>query len=591
MDQVEEVKSKIDIVSLINDYVPLKKSGRNYQALCPFHDEKTPSFMVSPELQIYKCFGCGAGGDAISFLEEYEKIEFWEALEILAKRAGVKLEKKGFGKGEEKKKRLYEINHLAAEFYHFILMEREEGKKAREYLADRGIKKKTIDEFKLGFCPSRKKAVINYLKNKGYSAEQIRKTGLTATGRSGDYERFYSRLVFPLCNHRGNVVGFSGRLIPGLSSQEAAKYINIPNTPLYKKGENLYGLWLTKNEIRQQKEVVVVEGEFDLISPYQTGIKNIAAIKGTAFTPEQAKLLKRYADTAVFGLDADAAGSEAVRRSSSIAEKEDLEIKVAILPDGYKDPDDLAQDKPELLKKILNKSVPVYDFVIQTAMKSYDPHQPGDQRKILNQVLPFLNQIDNAVVKQHYFKQVADQMNVDLQSVVTEAEKIGQPGSRQRQEKKNKEKSLSKTKNRRLLLEEQLIGLIFASRNWKYLENETIDELISTPRLKRLLNQAKEFFDQDKKLTIKEFFEALPEELKPGFEGIYFYTDQEVGVDERDIRETIMELSREDCRQQLNELSVQISQLEKENKEEEIEKLEQKYVQVSKKLSNLEKNM
>ncbi len=590
MDQVEEIKSKTDIVSLINDYVPLKKAGRNYQALCPFHDEKTPSFMVSPELQIYKCFGCNRGGDAIKFLQEYEKIEFWEALKILAKRAGIKLKTEKFGQGEEKK-RLYQINHLAANFYHFVLTERDEAIKARKYLVDRGITQKTIEKFKLGFSPPQGNSVIKFLKKKGYTNQEIRQTGLTAVGKSGDYERFHSRIIFPLFNHREDIIGFSGRTIPGVSPENLAKYINIPNTRLYKKGNTLYGLWLTKNEIRQEKEAVIVEGEFDLISPYQSGVQNIVAIKGTAFTSDQAKLLKRYAETAIFALDADAAGSESVRRSSGIAEEEGLEIKVAVLPSGYKDPDDLARDKPDLLRKILNQAISVYDFVIQSAMTSFDSSLPSDQRKILNQVLPFLNQIDNAVVKQHYLKKLADHFDVSLESVITEAEKntnAKKVGSRPN--KKKKPHSENK-KNRRELLEEQLIGLIFGVRQWNYLEKEIINNLISSSRLKKILNQARSFFSQNGDLKLKDFFNTLPEELKPGFEKIYFYGQKDKSFEKKDIDETIRELTREDCRQQLAEISQQISQLEKEGKDGEIEELERRYVQLSQKLSRLDKSI
>lgn len=590
MDQVEEIKSKIDIVSLVNDYLPLKKSGRNYQALCPFHDEKTPSFMVSPELQIYKCFGCGAGGDAIKFLQEYEKIEFWEALEILAKRAGVKLEKSGRSNGRDKKRRLYEINNLAANFYHFILTGREEGKKALEYLIGRGIKKGTIEKFNLGFSPRGKNSVIKYLKNKDYTDAEINQTGLTAKGRSGYYERLYSRVVFPLYNHRGNVVGFSGRIIPGVSSDKTAKYINIPNTPLYKKGKNLYGLWLTKNKIRKEKEAVIVEGEFDLISPYQAGIKNIVAIKGTAFTPDQAKLINRYAEKAIFALDADAAGSEAVRRSSGIAEKEGLEIEVAVLPDGYKDPDDIAVKDPDLFKKVLNKAVSVYDYVIQTAVKNYQPRSPSGQRKILNQVLPFINQIDNAVVKQHYLKKIADHLGVSLDSVIIEAGKAGSQPSRRVEKDNRGTKKQQKPKNRRLLLEEELVSLIIASKKWDYLDNEKILSLISAPRLKKILKEAVEYQQKSDSFVVRDFFKNLPEELKPGFEKIYFLEQDEEDIDQEDIKETIEELTKEACRHQLAEISKEIKRCEQEGKKEEVQKLERKYVEASKKLSNLDRN-
>ncbi len=588
MDQVEEVKSKTDIVSLISEYLPLKKSGRNYQSLCPFHDEKTPSFMVSPELQIYKCFGCGAGGDAIKFLQEYEKMEFWEALKVLAKRAGVKLETRNTGQGEEKK-RLYEINDLAANFYHFILTKRAEGEKARQYLADRGINNKTAKQFNLGFAPPGKNSVIEYLKKKGYSNQEISRTGLTASGSKGIYQRFHSRLVFPLYNHRESVIGFSGRVIPGVSPKNIAKYINIPNTPIYKKGANLYGLWLTKNKIREEKEAVIVEGEFDLITPYQSGIENIVAIKGTAFTADQAKLLKRYADSAVFALDADAAGSEAVRRSSGIAEKEKLEIKVAILPEGYKDPDDLAGDNPELMKKVLNKSVSVYDFVIQTALRTFDISQPNQQRKFLNQVLPFINQVDNAVVKQHYLKKIADHLNVSLDSVITEVEKIKPSVGQKRSKPADGRQEPKKEKDRRLLLEEQLLMLIFITRAWEVFDNDQAVQLISHPRLKKIIQQAKDYLGQSKSFHLKEFFKTLPEELKPGFEKLFFL-DLESDFDETDIQKTIIELIREDCRSQLAEISSRIASLEKKGKEKEIKDLEQKYVEISKKLSNLDKN-
>lgn len=590
MDQVEEIKSKIDIVDLVGDYLPLKKAGRNFTALCPFHDEKTPSFMVSPELQIYKCFGCGAGGDAIKFLQEYEKIEFWEALEILAKRAGVKLNRGKFSGRDKIKKRLYKINHLAAEFYHFILTQRQEGHPALEYLTKRGITPEIIEEFKLGFSPSGKNAVVKYLVKKGFSKDDIRQTGLTAKGRRGDYERFHSRIIFPLYNHRGDIVGFSGRTVPGISRENIAKYINIPNTLLYQKGQSLYGLWLSKKDIRQKKEAVVVEGEFDLISPYQAGVKNIVAIKGTAFTPEQAKLINRYAEKVIFFLDADAAGGEAVKRSAGIVEKEGLELEVAVLPEGFKDPDDLAREKPKQLKKVLKKTESVYDYVIDRAFEASDARQPTGQRKILKEVLPFINQMENAVIKQHYFKKVADKLGVSLESVITEASKNESPKPNLPGDTKTPKPQSQKSKTRRQLLEEQLFSQILSSRNWEWLDKDDWQRLITNPRLIKIVKELNRYRGENEVVQIKDFFNQLPEELKPGFEEIYLIIDEDSSSDDNEIRDTVLELTREDCRIQLTEIANKISDMEKSGKSEEINELEKKFVEISQKLSRLDRS-
>jgi len=349
MDQIEEVKKRTDIVDLISEYIALKKAGRNFKARCPFHEEKTPSFIVSPELQIFKCFGCGAGGDAIKFLQLYEKMEFWEAVEALAQRAGVKLIRRRVSRNEQAKRRLYEINSLVTEFYHFLLTKHEVGRTALGYLVRRGIKPESIETFKLGFSPKKAETITSFLKKKGYAVPEILQAGVAVSTRRGSLlDRFRGRLIFPLYNHRGNVVGFSGRLIPGIPLPEEAKYINTSETMIYHKGENLYGLWLTKREIQKKKKAIVVEGEFDLISSYQAGVTNIVALKGTAFTEDQARLINRFAETAILALDADLAGDEAVKRSAQVADSVGLDVRVTLLPEGFKNPDEVAKKEPKI---------------------------------------------------------------------------------------------------------------------------------------------------------------------------------------------------------------------------------------------------
>src|SRR3990167_5278760 len=306
-DQVDEVKQKIDIVSLIGEYVQLKKAGRNYRALCPFHSEKTPSFMVSPELQIYKCFGCGESGDAFSFLEKYEGMDFGEALRFLADRAGIKLVALRPGEQGEKE-RLYEINNLASRFYHYILVGHPAGKQAYNYLTrERGLKAGTIETFQVGFSPDVPGAIRKFLvEKKKFADRELEKAGLSVLGRAA-IDRFRGRITFPLLDHRGNIVGFAGRTMPGAKT-ELAKYINSPETPIYHKSRVLYGLNLAKTRIKEKKTAIVVEGELDMISSWQAGVENTVAIKGSAFTEEQLRLLTRFCQKVILALDTDFAG-------------------------------------------------------------------------------------------------------------------------------------------------------------------------------------------------------------------------------------------------------------------------------------------
>ena len=341
-DHVAQVKQKTDIVSLISEYIDLKKAGRNYRAPCPFHSEKTPSFMVSPELQIFKCFGCSESGDVYSFLQKYENMDFPEALKFLADRAGIKLTQAKFRKSGEKEK-LYEINNLATKFYQYILLKHSAGKEALSYLTKgRGLRAATIKTFQLGFSPDVSDAVKKFLVDKKkFRSEDLARAGILYSGGGRPVDRFMGRVVFPLLDHRGNAVGFAGRTLPSKekslpAGKHMAKYINSPETPVYHKSNLLYGLNLTRSEIKSERQAVVVEGELDLISSWQVGVKNIVALKGSAFTQSQANLLSRFTKEVVLALDADIAGDMAARRGIAIAEAEGLEVKVARLG-NYKD--------------------------------------------------------------------------------------------------------------------------------------------------------------------------------------------------------------------------------------------------------------
>lgn len=319
-DQVEQIKSKIDIVEVIGERVVLKKAGRHFKGLCPFHSEKTPSFIVSPERQSFKCFGCSEGGDVISFLEKYDGMSFLEALEMLAKRAGITLESYRPTSQDVYKKKLLEIMSLSSEYFHFLLTRHKSGEEARSYLKSRGIVNEAISQFNLGYAPNQWRSVSEFLVNKKkYAPEDLEAVGLVIRkDTTGFYDRFRGRVMFPLKDHKGVVVGFSGRTL--LKDEKEAKYINSPETMLYSKSKMLYGLWENREYIRKADAIVLTEGELDVIPSWQAGVRHVVAIKGSAFTSEQAQLIARFTKNIVMSLDADSAGQEAIKRAVNIAE-------------------------------------------------------------------------------------------------------------------------------------------------------------------------------------------------------------------------------------------------------------------------------
>jgi len=590
IDQVEEVKSKIDIVDIISERINLKRAGRNFKAICPFHNEKTPSFMVSPELQIFKCFGCSLSGDVIKFLELYEKMSFWEAMEYLANRAGVRLIRKKMTQADRDKDKLFQLNSLVANFYHFLLTKHKLGKKALDYVKSRGINDKTIADFKLGFSPPGRDVVLGVIKKKGFTASQAVAAGIFfSSSRGGFSDRFYSRLVFPLFNHRGLVVGFSGRLVPGVSLMAGPKYTNSPETKIYHKGENLYGLWLNRQEIRKQGEAIVVEGEFDVISAFQAGIRNVVAIKGTSFTQDQARLIYRFAPTAVLALDSDTAGSEAIKRSGQIADKIGLSVKVVALPADVHDLDDLIKNKPKQVGKILSKKVPLWDFVLNLAADKYDLSTAEGKKGVLSESLPFLISIENEVEKMHYLKKLSDILSVDLDSILVEVGKVKSATQSLAQKFAPIESKSQLAEDRQKRLEKQLIMLLFFHKQWKKLADSAITDLIEDPLFTRLISQARKFFNKNKQMKVGDFFKSLPAELKSGFEQIFLSLESQVGdLPISEIEKTIKELKKEILFKKREQLAAEIARLEQLGKKKQLIDKEKDLIDLNNQLIALE---
>ena len=585
MDQLDEIRSKIDIVQLISEYVPLKKAGQNFKALCPFHAEKAPSFIVSPERQIFKCFGCSEGGDIFGFLMKMEGMEFGEALRTLAKRAGVTLQSFRSTGQEAEKERLFQLNFIASEFYHFLLTRHPIGKKALSYLADRGIGKDSIEKFKLGFAPPMPDALTHFLTfKKDYRMDEVRKAGLVSLnyGRARDF--FRERIIFPLSDHRGNIAGFSGRILPG-QDLNIPKYINIAETPLYHKSQLLYGLDFAKETIKKENAVIVVEGEFDAISPFQLGIKNIVAIKGSALTEEQCRLLKRFTENIILALDKDVAGDAASWRGIEIAESLDLEVKVVRLPEG-KDPDELAQKNPGALKKALASVVPIYDFFIDSAIHRFDLGSSFGKRKIGLSVLPILRKIENDLTRAHYVRLLAQKLDLPEEALISQMEREEVP-----QNKSFEPIQRPEATSRIKLLEERLLVLTFQTGEEKRLLAKEITALIKTLPLVKIIQSLAGYFKKQKKFSTDKFAKQLPAELLEIFNN-FFLEDlgkesQNSSWQEKEIKRTLFELKKLMIQEELKKLSQEIASSEKEGKQEILAEKEEKFRLLSQKLAKL----
>lgn len=586
MDQLDEIRSKIDIVTLISEYLPLKKTGRNFKALCPFHSEKAPSFIVSPERQIFRCFGCGTGGDVFTFLMKMEGMEFGEALQTLAKRAGIKLVSYRPSGREAEKEKLYAVNHLTSEFYHYLLVSHAVGKKALGYVLGRGITKDSIKNFKLGFAPSLWNGLQKFLiGKKGYKPDDLQKAGLVTQVRGQARDFFRERIVFPLKDHRGNVVGFSGRVLPG-KSESAPKYINIAETLVYQKGSLLYGLNLAKGAVKKEGTVVVVEGEFDVISSFQAGVENAVAIKGSALTQDQCRLLKRFGETLIFALDRDIAGDAAARRGIEIADAFGFDLKVVELPEG-KDPDELAQKSPQAWKKAVAQAVPVYDFFIDSALSRFDGRSPSGKRRIGDEVLPALKKIGNDLVRAHYVKILAERLALPEEALVTQMEKISLTFDERPSLPEKKEEKPS----RRQLLEVYLFSLLLQAKKERQLLKRKASLLVKTPALARIIKLLRGYFRKRKRFSSSSFAKTLPQELIEIYNGFFLKDLGEKLEDEewseKEVLRVFFELEKLDLGQKLGGVSREIASLEGQKKPKGLKAKKEEFRLLSQKLAKL----
>lgn len=420
MNDAAEVKGKLDVADVVGETVQLKKAGRNFKGLCPFHNEKSPSFMVSPERQAYHCFGCGEGGDVYEFVMKRDGVDFPEALQMLARRAGVELKGRGSSEDSKKKRRLFEATEQAAKYFQAAL-QHSAGQVARDYLKERGITPATAEAFGIGYAPNDYDTLIAALKKKGFTDQELIDAGLASEGRRGPYARFRGRLMIPINDTGGTPRGFTGRVLDPDSKQ--AKYVNTPDTALYHKGRLVFALDLAKEEIVKRDYAVLVEGQMDVIAAHQAGTTHVVATSGTAMTEDQLRQLTRFSKTIVLSLDTDAAGQTAMLRIVELVGDRDIELKVVDLGQA-KDPDDLIKDKPNLWEKKLAMAEPVIDYVFRREIEGQPrPYSREVIADVLEQVLPVLK-FRSGLDQDYYAEQFADTLGLKKQSVLDRLRKL-----------------------------------------------------------------------------------------------------------------------------------------------------------------------
>ncbi len=563
MDQITEIKQKLDIVDIINPYVSLTKSGRNYKGVCPFHNEKTPSFMVSQELQLFKCFGCGEGGDIFKFIQKIEGVEFPQALAQLAEKAGVKLEQHGLEKEEAGKKILFEINHIATLFYHYILTQHLSGKQALEYAkTKRKISDEIIESFQIGYAPDSWDLLYRTLLKRNYTPENMLKAGVITPRNSGQgyIDKYRDRLMFPLTDISGKVVGFVGRTV----SNREPKYLNSPETPIFHKSAFIFCLDKAKTFIKKDG-AIFVEGQMDALTAHQFGFNNVVASGGTSLTPTQLQVVSRYTKDLALCFDSDAAGSIAIQRGIELAEKENFNIKVIMIPAPYKDMDELIHTDIDLAKQVINNPIPIYDFYLVNALKRGDKTSGLGKKKIMEELSRKFTESTSKVVLEHYTKKIAEELDLS-EELVKDAFK-----SRVITDIPEPEAqipaiigALAKNSPHEYILALLLKAPLDTAQTFLYKLGQ---KDFTNSQLQEIFTALKDYLlGRKRKFNIEYFEGTLEENLRKAVDDLYLWDLGEVTEDEKKLNQeldaTFERIKKEAAKRELKELTDQIKRAE-----------------------------
>ncbi len=463
---VEKIKERLNIVDLLSTYIKLEKAGKNMKAKCPFHNEKSPSFFVSPDRDSYYCFGCGAKGDIFTFVQEFEGLDFFGALKMLAEKTGVELTRENIGQRNDKEA-IFNCLEAATQFFESNLLK---SQSALKYLAKRGLTEKTIKEWRIGFVADDWRTLYDYLAARKFTESEMELAGLIKRNEKSFYDRFRGRIMFPICDSAGRVVAFSGRILPENDDGKVAKYLNSPETSVFNKSRILYGFNLAKLAIKKFDYTVVVEGQMDIIMCHQAGFQNVVATSGTALTPEHLTLLRRISNRVIMAFDSDKAGYNAATKAWQLALSLGMEVKIAEFSDG-KDPADLILNNKEKFKEALKDSMHVVDFALAKVLaESFEDRKLG--HIIQEKVLPFIALIDSNIEKSHFVKKVSDKTGIDDKAIWEDIKKIkiepGAMGVEIKTNFKDEEQILRKDS-----IERRIFGVI----NWQQKEKDTVIDI------------------------------------------------------------------------------------------------------------------
>lgn len=563
---IDEIKSKVNIVDVIGREVPLKQSGSNFKGLCPFHNEKTPSFMVNEQKQIFNCFGCGEKGDVIHFVQRFNNMEFMEACEKLAEEYNIEIPKHGTRRKEELS-RYYEINSVAARFFFDNLTRC--ANPGYTYIRKRGISDETIKHFGLGYSPNSWNSLYKYLQSKGVSDDDMLKLGLVTQGKKGVYDKFRGRLMFPIFNTRGKVIGFGGRAL----GDEMPKYLNSPESEVFLKKNNLYALNFTKKNVSDENQVIMVEGYMDAISLYQNGICNVVASLGTALTENQCQLITRYTKNVVLSYDSDSAGIKAALRGIDVMRSSHANVRILQVTGG-KDPDEFVKKygKQEFLK-LVNGAAPATDFTLEMTKKKYNLSDNLEIIEYIRSCVPILKKL-GAVEQDLYVKKLASEFDISEHSILTE---IASDESRHSSPYPENSRKVREFKNDRYGNDERLeVSLLYIlTRDARYLDNFKEDDIeFRTVLGRELYNIASKLISRNDmaEINIDDIYKELDPEDEKALKDIL--SNIRIGADESSYyRECYVKYVQMHYGEKIIELQNAIAVAEKLGNEEEISRL------------------
>jgi DNA primase len=585
MNEIEEIKNRLDIVEFIGGYIQLKKAGANYKALCPFHNEKTPSLMVSPEKQIWHCFGCQKGGDIFTFKMEMDHVDFGEALEELAERTGVKLQRRNFLDPEKKsrKKILMEINEAAAKFFQAALLHEKIGKKAREYLENRGLTAETISSFRLGFAPDLWDGVTKALPKKGFSEKEIAEAGLIIAQQKQDkieyFDRFRGRLMIPITNIAGQIVGFTGRLLA--DAKDLAKYVNSPETSIFSKGKIVFALDRAKAEITARDLAIVVEGHLDVIASHQAGVKNVVASGGTALTLDQLKLISRYTQNIAFAFDQDEAGFTALAHAVDLSRNLGLNIKVVKIPFG-KDPDECIKKDASLWKAAAESPISYYDFIISKIAGKLNLETLDEQKKAVSFWVSELSKEPDPLTRAHFISKIAALVNKEEKVIAELVEKARLKNLSPKRAGKNEQSDFF---SKSFLSEDHLLERLWAllvlhplNSPYAFSSLADIEMGDSVPEL--LLESLKRFCASEAVFDDKKYLNQLPPDLQQAAQKIIareVFVDDDPNLLQEEIAELVLRYKERKLVGEKRKLTEEIKKAEAENNSSLVKELLARY--------------